>query len=527
MINPQKALHANKPRQLKQRTSSVDTRKDFTTQTWTSLLGLVELRELLVTVDNFDIWRRHLAWAIEDGDELRDHFTNRLSSNMVFMSLLLSAELAILFESSNICTEVRDALKQEELGSLHFWIGIVIILSIVLTILSLLSTFTAWKMVSAIHKDNVHCILRSSIGQYAAELPGLFIVSSIYAFLLWVMMFFFVLLPVGYYSFILIFVTVGLFVHTITAFSSFGRVIMHSGAMGSQHIFDASFERNLSPQQLHRHLLTKAKASVGCATSIRRQYGMKIEPIRGPVSEKEWSLRLSDRRRFSSIHMMESSTGSGGEPGVSKHYAMTPSITSSHSTTTSLNPSFDEANIRRSRVKFDLSQPLEAFAPDHKLAEPTVDNEQLFDVVSSEFRSLMERNERAALQEDKQTINSSFTYMGDSREENRRDDTFGNYDEECGELQPGLIQQYGCAVSLTNQDDFAMKKVFESNARTEGFDGIPEPLALPTGILPQYGVPVDDEGCESTNKESANPAAILWCRGGTNQCYHSIGPPTS
>ena len=58
-------------------------------------------------------------------------------------------------------------------------------------------------------------------------ITGRFIVSSIYVFLLWILLFFFVLLPVGYLSAILLFFTMALFVHTITAFSSFGRVIMH------------------------------------------------------------------------------------------------------------------------------------------------------------------------------------------------------------------------------------------------------------------------------------------------------------
>jgi hypothetical protein len=158
--------HNNKPLPLKQRTSSIDTRRDFTTQTWTSLLALLKLREYIITVDHFSIWRRHLAWAMENGADLREYMTKRYASSMVFMSLLLSTELAVLFNSASVATSVRDALLAERHTSIEFWVGICIILSAVFTILSLLSIFTAWTMVSSISNTNAHCILRSSIGQY-------------------------------------------------------------------------------------------------------------------------------------------------------------------------------------------------------------------------------------------------------------------------------------------------------------------------------------------------------------------------
>ena len=286
-----------KPRPLKQRTSSVDPRRDFSTQTWTSVLGLVKAREYLVAVDNFSVWRRHLAWGIGSGEDLREHMTKRYASSMVFMSLLLSTELAVLFNSAGVTTQVRKALANQEQHTISFWIGILIILSAVLTILSLISTFTAWSMVSAIHKENARCVLRSSIGQYAAELPGRFIVSSIYAFLLWVILFFFILLPVGAYSVVLLLFAIGLFIHTITAFSCFGRIIMHSGAMGSRRIFDPEYEVSLHPHLLHQNLLTKARAVLDSDISIRRQYQDHIvtDPIRQSYSQEDLIMRFSER----------------------------------------------------------------------------------------------------------------------------------------------------------------------------------------------------------------------------------------
>lgn len=288
-------MPTHKPLPLKQRTSSVDHRRDYSTDTWTSLLGLLKPREFLITVDHFSIWRRHLAWAMEDGKELRDYMTQRYASSMVFMSLLLSTELGVLFNSSGVTTDVRLALMTEAHGKLEFWVGMCIILSAILTVLGLISTFTAWTMVSAVSETNAHCIFRSSIGQYAAELPGRFIVSSIYAFLVWVIMFFFILMPFGVYSNLLLLIAAALFTHTITAFSSFGRVIMHTGAMGKQRIFDPKYEETLRPHTLHHNLLVKAEANLTNHTSIMRQYRCPVEPLRRHYSPDELSTHLSER----------------------------------------------------------------------------------------------------------------------------------------------------------------------------------------------------------------------------------------
>ncbi len=284
-----------KPLPLKQRTSGIDQRRDYTTQTWISVLNLVKLREYVITVDHFPIWRRHLAWAMDNGKDLRDYITQRYAASMVFMSLLLSTELGVLFNSAGVTTEIRQSLRQQAHHTVSFWAGIAIIISAIFTLLSLISTFTAWTMVSAISDVNAHCILRSSIGQYAAELPGRFIVGSIYSFLIWFCLFLFLLLPAGFYSYLLLIFVICLFVHTITAFSAFGRVIMHTGAMGSNRIFDKGYESSLQPHSLHANLLIKAKANLGNKTSIIRQYQMKSTPIARLYSEDEMSGHLSIR----------------------------------------------------------------------------------------------------------------------------------------------------------------------------------------------------------------------------------------
>lgn len=133
-----------KPLPLKQRTSSIDQRRDFNTQTWISVIGLLKFREYVITVDHFSIWRRHLAWAMDSGKDLRDYMTQRYASSMVFMSLLLATELSVLFNSAEVTTHVRVALMKENFRDIHFWAGLFVILSAIFTLLSLISIFTAW-----------------------------------------------------------------------------------------------------------------------------------------------------------------------------------------------------------------------------------------------------------------------------------------------------------------------------------------------------------------------------------------------
>eukprot|EP00980_Cylindrotheca_fusiformis_P023926 scaffold11212_cov121-Cylindrotheca_fusiformis.AAC.5 len=281
------SVTSSRPLPLKQRTSSKDTRRDYTHSTWISLLVLLKIREFMITVDNFSIWRRHLAWAMENGVDLKTYMTQRCASNMVFMSLLLSTELGVLYNSSPVTTIVREKLREGHHSTLSFWAGFLIIVSALLTILSLLSTFTAWAMVSSVDPNNAHCIFRSSIGQYAVELPGRLIVGSIYTFLISFVMYFFLLLPFGIWSIALLATTVFLFVHIVSVFSALGRIIMHTGAMGNERIFSPEYEELLLPHTLHANLLAKSKANLENSTSIIRQYRRKQKPIDRFLTEEE------------------------------------------------------------------------------------------------------------------------------------------------------------------------------------------------------------------------------------------------
>ena len=250
---------------------------DFNNSTVWSLLGLLDPHEYIITVDMKTIWRRHLAWSKHDGGELRTYMTQRFASNMTMMSLLLSAELGVLFNSSIITTTMREKMMQQDHSDLKFYIGLLITTSVFLTLACLLSTFVAWSMVSAVSSTNAHAMLRSSIGQYVTQLPSRLLVGSVYCFILWMFLWLLELLP-GIWSKILITAFAALFIHIITTLSSFGKLMMLSGAMGSERIFDEEFENALLPSGLHTAMLLKANERQKRRLTVTAQYSTRRLP---------------------------------------------------------------------------------------------------------------------------------------------------------------------------------------------------------------------------------------------------------
>lgn len=126
-----------------------------------------------------------------------------------------------------------------------------------------------------------------------AELPGRFIVSSIYSFLVWFILLIFLLLPFGMWSVMLVLGVIAIFVHVMIVFSAFGRLIMHTGCMGKDRIFDEHFEKGLLPRTLQHALYIKAKAELGNKTSITRQYRRKLTPLTRDMDFDDMSALLS------------------------------------------------------------------------------------------------------------------------------------------------------------------------------------------------------------------------------------------
>lgn len=140
--------------------------------------------EYFFSLDLSAIYRRHLVWAKTDGASLRTLVTERFTSTTVFLSLLLSAEIGILFSPSDIMEEVRAALDTAQIidTDLKFWAGLILTISILVSIAGLLANFSAFTVLRAVSDENAAIILRSSLGLYAANLPSILATFSIYFF---------------------------------------------------------------------------------------------------------------------------------------------------------------------------------------------------------------------------------------------------------------------------------------------------------------------------------------------------------
>jgi len=184
--------------------------------------------------------------------------TQRFASNMVVLSLFLSTELSVLFSPSSPAHVVRLALADHNLRNYQFYAGLLLCCCIMLTICALVATFTAWAIVSSLSDANAHCVLRSTLGLYACQLPSRLIVSSLYVFLSWVILFLFVLLP-NIWAVVLTVLGLMIFFHIVSVYSSLGKVIMYTRAMGKDKIFEGSEEEELLSFDLYTRLIYRAK----------------------------------------------------------------------------------------------------------------------------------------------------------------------------------------------------------------------------------------------------------------------------
>jgi len=256
-----------------------------------SLLALNKFRERFISIDHFPLWRRHLVWAKKSGEKLRDHMTQRFATNMVFMGLFLTTELGVLFSPCDISTELRDTLQMENgHKKLIFYAGVFLIFSVFLTFFALLATFTAWAIISSISDSNSHCILRSSIGITAAQLPSRLVAASIYTFFVWNMLLMWVLTPPKETQWIWITITVlscTIFLYIVNIYSALGNLILKSSAMRNKRVFPREEEEKKFPFQLQEALLDKAREWEKMGIKVTVQYRIDGDSMRTSEIEKE------------------------------------------------------------------------------------------------------------------------------------------------------------------------------------------------------------------------------------------------
>ncbi|KAL7544035.1 hypothetical protein ACHAXR_013479 [Thalassiosira sp. AJA248-18] len=280
------SVRTSTPLHLMSKTGFTHNHKMSTPRRILRFIRLPHFSEYFMSVDHHQIWRRHLAWSLRDGDHLRNAVTSRFASNMVFMSLLLGTEIGVLFSPSKPADTFRAALQTENYGDANFWAAIMLCISIGLTLSTLVANFTAWAIIGAVSPHNSHAILRSSVGLDAAQLPARLVILSIYCFVVWVMLFIYILLPYVW-GFVIALFPVALIAYIVILYSSFGRLVIYSRAMQQKEIFKGEEDNHMSSRRLFEELLTKAEREKKKQSPLPLYYR----------SKRELSQKISDLRR--------------------------------------------------------------------------------------------------------------------------------------------------------------------------------------------------------------------------------------
>lgn len=118
------------------------------------------------------------------------------------------------------------------------------------------------------------------MGQYVTAMPSKFVVASLYLFLLWLTLILIEIIS-GPLILVLLSAIMYMFFQVVVSLSAFGRLIIHTGAMGQKRILDPEFERQLLPSGLHASLLIKATERSRRKTSVTDQYRPNI--VRNPL----------------------------------------------------------------------------------------------------------------------------------------------------------------------------------------------------------------------------------------------------
>ena len=242
----------------------------YTNRCKTLWVGLPRPHEHFITVDQFSGWRRHQVWAHRNGEELKNILTQRFASNTVFLSLLMATEVGILFSPSDPANLFRDKLKNSLYDTWGYYSGLFLCLAVFFTVCALYTNYVAWGIIANIGKDNVHTILRSTIGSYAVQLPQGLIVLSIYFFFITFVCLLGILMP-HLAALIISVCFILLMIHITSTYSALGRIIMDTGAMGDRVFFDKEEER-MSPNDLYGALLEKVKAARNSDIPVNRIY---------------------------------------------------------------------------------------------------------------------------------------------------------------------------------------------------------------------------------------------------------------
>ena len=170
---------------------------------------------------------------------------------------MLGTEIGVLFSPSDTGKLIRNALEDPHPeADPYFWAGTFIVFDLISTIFGILSTFSAWAIVSALSPSNAHSVLRSTIGVYACMLPARMLLASIYFFLIWLILLISVMTVS--FSIIMTLAIVILFVHIVSTYSAFANLVIETGALSPRAMFSCGEEETMKPMELTVTLIERA-----------------------------------------------------------------------------------------------------------------------------------------------------------------------------------------------------------------------------------------------------------------------------
>lgn len=377
-----------------------------------SLTLLKSPLDFIVTTNHAGLWQKHVAWAKPDGAHLKQYITGHYASIMILLSLLLTASISIFFNSSQELSEMRIILGRQSatnLTHLKFWTGLLVLLDIFVTLLGLVTTFTLWCMISAISDVNAHCIIRSSLGQYAISLPPRLVVGSLYIFLLWTLLF--VLELVAHPLSWMLVTTVVLFfvLAIIIPLSALGRLILHTGGMANRPILPEELEHQLLPSGLYSSLLLRA---------THRQRRNPYDVTRQYRSTIRNRLYNAEQEEISSSYDEEAAFLLNGEERVEQGTKQTPPDKGTKSESTTDRSKLPRWNHRRFQSVDTLATELPL--PHASVLNAAISSQELFElmenakpVASREFISgtnRIDENDETTQQNDRTPTNGTVTF---------------------------------------------------------------------------------------------------------------------
>ena len=80
-----------------------------------------------------------IVWSKKNGDDLKKIVTERFASSTVFLSLLFSSEMGVLYSPSDPGKDIRAALESKNYDSPDYWLGVALCFAIFFSVSGTLS----------------------------------------------------------------------------------------------------------------------------------------------------------------------------------------------------------------------------------------------------------------------------------------------------------------------------------------------------------------------------------------------------